>query len=451
MEVFRSWGLADAMRAGGIDAEPSVAIGPTLVAEPVEVVSLSPAPLRELLAASPELPLMCPQDHLEPVLVREIRRLGGQVRFGLALTGLRVTHHGVRATLSSGAELHARFVVGADDPRSLVRAALGIDWQHLGTLGEFTQVLFRPDLAPLLGRRPHALAFVKHPAAEGVLLPVGTGRWSYGRRRGKAGDHPHWPALLRAATGLAGLRPRILAVQPFTMAAEVATRYRVGPGFLVGDAAHRMTPYGGLGLNTAVHDGHELGWRLGWVVRGLAGPALLDSYVAEREPVGRANAERTLREERDPEDGLPRDLGGTYRSPVIADDAPAPPTPGRSRTARPGERAPHAWLRVAGRRVSTLDLFANRLTVLAGGPGWRRAARDDAPLAVWVVGDDLSDPHGAVRHTYRLGPHSAVLVRPDGVVAWRHDTPLPGHGFTRLLSTAVDLALGRTRRMAAAG
>ena len=80
------------------------------------------------------------------------------------------------------------------------------------------------------------------------------------------------------------------------------------------------------------------------------------SYAVEREPVGRANALRSLDTERQPDDGLPRDLGGTYRSAVIVDDGAAPAI-GHRRTARPGERAPHAWFRAGGRRRSTLDLF----------------------------------------------------------------------------------------------
>ena len=70
------------------------------------------------------------------------------------------------------------------------------------------------------------------------------------------------------------------------MAADVAS-YRAVPGFLVGDAAHRMTPFGGIGMNTAIHDGHELGLAAGLGARGLAGDALLDSYGVEREPVGK--------------------------------------------------------------------------------------------------------------------------------------------------------------------
>jgi putative polyketide hydroxylase len=448
MELFRFWGVAEAVRAGSVDCAPTVAVTRTMAEEPQEIVPLNIPSLRDSLAASPALPALCPQDHIEPVLVAEIRRLGGVVRFGAELTALRTTPDGVRAELGPAGRVRARFVVGADGPRSTVRAALGIGWEHLGTVGEFEQVLFRPDLSGRPARRASALMFVKHPVAAGVLLPMGAGRWGFVRERGAdevASSPERWASLLRTATGNPDLRPEILGSARYTVAADVASAYRAGPGFLVGDAAHRMTPFGGVGMNTALHDGHELGWRLAWAVRGLAGDALLESYAAEREPVGRANAERSLRPERDPADGLPRDLGGTYRSPVIADDG-APAALGHHRTARPGERAPHVWLRLRGRRVSTLDLFENRLTVLAGpgGDGWQRAVSSDrragTPVEVLRVGRHLPDPRGALRRAYRLGAGSAVLVRPDGVVAWRHDGPCRDHAAA--LSGALATALG---------
>jgi 2-polyprenyl-6-methoxyphenol hydroxylase-like FAD-dependent oxidoreductase len=453
MEIFRQWDLATAVRAGGIDCEPQVALGPTLAAEPAQVVPFSYPSMREALAVSPTYPLLCPQDHIEPLLVDEIRRLGGTVRFDTALTDLRTdTGYGVRAELGPGTRVRARFVVGADGPRSPVRAALGIGWERLGTLGEFVQVLFRPDLARLIGRRAHGLNVVQHPDVPGVLLPVGGGRWAFAHRwypeRGeRAVDYTpeHCVELLRVATGLPGLRPQILGVRPFTMAAELAATYRRGPGFLVGDAAHRMTPIGGVGMNTAIHDGHELGWRLAWVLRGLAGDALLDSYAAEREPVGRANATRSLNAmgERHPHDGLLSDLGRGYRSAVIA--APGErPAPTGQRAARPGERAPHVWVRHHGRRRSTLDLFEDRLTVLAGpaGDGWVGAAARLAglPLEVHVAGRGLSDQRGALSRAYRLGNRSAVLVRPDGIVSWRHDGPCADPAGT--LAAAVALTVG---------
>jgi putative polyketide hydroxylase len=446
MELLRTWGLDRRVRAGSVDCLPASSVVRTLVEEPLEVNPPAHGPLRETLAVSPAFPAFVPQDHLEPLLVARVRELGGDVRFGTSLTGLVVTPDGVRAELGAAGPVRARFVVGADGTRSAVRAALGIGVRHLGSLGEHEQLLFRPDLAARLGRRPHVLAFVQHPQAAGVLAPMGSGRWAFVRERppGVARTGPdEWVALLRTATGLPDLVPQVIGALPFTMAAAVATAYRAGPGFVVGDAAHRMTPMGGLGLNTAVHDGHELGWRLGWVARGLAGDALLDSWAAEREPVGLANARRSLAPEGDPDDGLPRDLGGTYRSAVVLDDG-RPPAAGHRRTARPGERAPHAWLRLGGRRRSVLDLFDGHLTVLAGdgdGP-WRAAAARLGGVPLRVVGRaEVDDGWDGLARAHRLAPGSVVLVRPDGVVAWRHDGPVADPGAA--LDRAVATALGR--------
>jgi len=434
MEVLRGWGVADAALRGSVPCEPTVTITDRLPDPPHEVVPLAWPPVREILAASPALPAVIPQDHLEPVLVDEVRRLGGTVRFGAALTALRTSADGVRAVVG-GVAVRARFVVGADGSRSTVRTALGIGVERLGVIGEFTLTLFRAAGMP---SRPSALIFVKHPDAEGVVVPLGSGRWGYVR----AGREPSHAALALAI----GRTPDVLGTSGFTMAAAVASAYRAGPGFLVGDAAHRMTPYAGAGLNTAVHDGHELGWRLAWAARGIAGDGLLASYAVEREPVGRSTALRSLTTERQPDDGLPRDLGGTYRSAVIVDDG-APPASGHHRTARPGERAPHAWFRTGGRRRSTLDLFEGRMTVLAGpegrwvpgGFGCREV--EGVPVAVLRLGRDLPDPRGVIRRAYRLGAESAVLVRPDGVVAWRHDDAAEPAALVAAIRTAVGRAV----------
>jgi putative polyketide hydroxylase len=456
MELFRFWGIDRAVRDGSVDCDPRVAITQTLAAVPDELVPFNYPSMREALAVSPAFPAVCSQDHIEPVLADEIRRLGGEIRFGTALTELRTTPDGVQATLGSAGRVRARFVVGGDGARSAVRSSLGIGWERLGSFGEWVNVLFRPDLSALLGRRLPGIVFVKHADAECVLVPVGAGRWTATRRlepeRESAADYTpaRWSELLRTATGIPGLRPEILATGAFTMAADVATTVRSGPAFLVGDAAHRMTPMGGIGMNTAIHDGHELGWRLAWAVRGLAGDALLDSYAAEREPLGRALAARSLNEERQPDDGLPTDLGRTYRSPVIADDAA--PAQGHHRTARPGERAPHVWVHRNGRRVSVLDLFEDRLTVITGARGerWGRAAARSrgVPIEVLVVGRDLPDPRSTLRAAYRLDPDSAVLVRPDGIVAWRQDGPC--HDPRAALAAAVATALGRPMPLAIA-
>ena len=446
MEIFRTWGVADAVRERAVPVDFDSTSGATLAAPPRSSGRAGGYPdLREILRVSPALPLVCPQDLVEPVLAEAVRRHGGEIRFGTRLGGLSVRPDGVRASLSSGIPVRARFVVGADGTRSTVRTALGVGVRHLGTWAEAVQVLFRPDRDLTPGRLPHLLTLVDEPQPA-ALTPMGLGRWAYvalsfdGTRPEVPAD---WTATLRAATGLPHLELDVLDVQRITLAAAVATAYRSGPGFLVGDAAHRTTPVAGIGLNTAVHDGHELGWKLAWVARGLAGEALLDSHDAERGPVGLAAAERSLDVEGRPTDGLASNLGHTHRSLVIAGTDAAPDLR-IDLAARPGERAPHAWIRHAGHRVSTLDLFDGRLTLVTGPDGgWARAAgvAVDRSAVAGRVPLQVLAAAPAVTGAYGLGPGSAVLVRPDGRVAWRSDGPCADPRTA--LVDAVTLTLGR--------
>jgi 2-polyprenyl-6-methoxyphenol hydroxylase-like FAD-dependent oxidoreductase len=453
MEVFRAWGLERAVRAASLDRSTMQTSMWTL-ADRVHTPSPAGYPTpEEARAVSPVEPALVPQDRLEPLLVRRLRELGGTVAFGTGLTGLRTDRHGVLAELTGPvAEVRSRFVVGADGPRSSVRRALGIATEHLGHRGDYASVLFRADLDPFVDDRRHFLYNIEHPDAAGVLLPAGDGRWVYGRRRtvgaGALTTVEDWTELLRTATGVPDLRTEILSVLPFSMEAEVATRFRRGPGFLVGDAAHRMTPMGGVGMNTAIHDGHNLGWKLAWFVRGYAGETLLHSYDAERRPVGTRNALSSLHPGAvHSPGGLLGDLGTTYRSDVIKPDGSEPP-PSFAPAGRPGERAPHLWVELHGRRVSTLDLFDGHLTVLTGAPGrrWRIAVgadrRSGVPTTVLSVGGDLPDPDGRVARAFGLTPTGAVLVRPDGHVAARWAEP-PADPVAAL-APAVGSAFGRT-------
>jgi putative polyketide hydroxylase len=99
--------------------------------------------------------------------------------------------------------------------------------------------------------------------------------------------------LFSTAAGIAGLSPRIERVRTFGFAGQLAERFQNGRCFLIGDAAHRMTPRGGTGMNTAIQDGYDIGWRLGWVLRGWCGRGLLDTYEAERRPVAAHNVARS--------------------------------------------------------------------------------------------------------------------------------------------------------------
>ena len=216
----------------------------------------------------------------------------------------------------------------------------------------------------------------------GVFVPSGTpGRWVYDREWSAERDAQGAPTVedhrdaIRVAAGMPDLEPEVIGVFRWTFARR---RRRADAGrrvFLVGDAAHRTTPRGATGMNTGIADGHNLGWKLGWVVRGWAGEALLDSYEVERHPVGLHNALSSLEasDGSKPED-LAHDFGVVY--PVPGGVRPDGPGDRASRAPCPGARAPHAWVERDGQRISMLDLYGDRLTLVTGpdGDGWRRAA-----------------------------------------------------------------------------
>ncbi|MDQ4021030.1 MAG: FAD-dependent monooxygenase [Actinomycetota bacterium] len=451
MELLRSWGLEQRVRAGAMHVRPGLAVSDTLTGTQRDGLEFGYPTDAQALAVSPTTPCYCPQDHLEPVLLTHLRARGGRVRFGTELADCRTEGTGVQAELRDHAtgrteRVQARYLIGADGPRSSVRSMLGLGVDDFGTIGEFVAVTFRADLTRRLPRVPSVLNAVEVAGAGGLFVPTSTDdRWIYGREWYPDGGESiaDWTPrrcteVLRVATGLPDLRPEILTVMPFAMGGHVATVFRAGRAFLVGDAAHRTTPVGGIGMNTAIHGAHNLGWKLAWVLRGWGGETLLDSYEAERRPIGTENVLRSLH--RAPAlagDGLAGDIGVHYTSAVV-EAATGTGT---------GERASHAWMRRGGHRISTLDLFDGRLTVLTGprGEPWRRAVAEIAgnglPIVALTMGRDLDAEDGTFARHYRLGDTGAALVRPDGYLVWRR--PGPGGDARAALQSAVGLALGR--------
>lgn len=232
---------------------------------------------------------------------------------------------------------------------------------------------------------------------------------------------------------------------------RVADHFQHGRVFLAGDAAHQMPPWGGQGANTGIADAHNLAWKLAAVLKGLAAPALLSTYDVERHPVGYLAAEESAAAA--DELGLlstrkrgallalvrriPRlvGYGYEYASQAIVSDH----TSARSLLwqllsgtigldGRPGTRAPHAWVAYQGKRISTLDLFGKGFILLVGpdGDAWRQAASAvaahlDIDLTAYSVGPagDLRDAKNHWLSKAGISPQGALLVRPDGFVAWR--------------------------------
>lgn len=408
MELLRSWGLGRAVRDGAVEVIPKGWLGETL-GDPEGVEYEIGYPSAEEAAQwSPTRPAWVPQSHLEPVLLSHLVQLPGvELLRGVELAALRQRAGGLEVDVrdcASGSTrvLRPRYVIGADGIRSTVRTLLGIGFPGEEDVGRRDVALFRAPLTRLIGGCPYALNSVRRPRI-GTFIPFGRNeRWGFGaelqpgdRRFGEMTTR-EVAALIATAAGDPALPVEIEQVGPVTFGAQTADRFRDGRAFIVGDAAHRMTPRTGSGMNIAIHGAYDLGWKLAWVLRGWASPDLLDTYEAERRPVAEAATAQTV----DP-NGSERTVDAAMRADL-------------------GARVPHVWVNGPSGTVSTVDLVEGEAaTVLAGpeGDAWRGAVDQlAAPVAVHRL--DL-----AAAQALGVEPAGALVLRPDGVIQERLRAP----------------------------
>lgn len=458
MEMYRQIDLEDAIRAV---AMPDRFGGTILWSESLagrEIKRLHPG---RGSAANQALSIAgncgCSQDILEPVLRQRAEAAGpGRLRFGTALRELNCDADGVTATIEDAEgrseQVRARYLIAADGSQSRIRQQLGIGRRGEADVYDSINIHLRADLTPWIAERPAALYLIEQPELRGTFLTInGSDRWGFlVTSLSHYGFTPEQftPAfsteIVRRAVGVADLAVEVLGVSAWKASAMVAERYRAGPVFLAGDAAHEMPPTGGFGLNTGVQDAQNLAWKLAAVLRGEAGDALLDSYDAERRPVGEAVTHTSLlnalsmgRTARQTEAVLPRKeflneiglvFGARYASrAVVSKEEPAPVADAIEAyvpSATPGCRAPHVALRKGSRKLSTTDLLGRGFVLLTApaGSAWRAAAdRLEGPrVANAVIGDEIREEEGGDwLAAYGLREDGAVLVRPDGHVAWR--------------------------------
>jgi 2-polyprenyl-6-methoxyphenol hydroxylase-like FAD-dependent oxidoreductase len=404
------------------------------------------------------------QSLLEPLLKARAEELGARLLFGTDLMSFDQDERGVTATIRDrdAGRIHsvrASYMVAADGAHSTVRDRLGIATRGRGVFSNSATIYFRGNVAPLLRGRNLSVIYVNNAALRGFF------RFEKPFDRGflavNATGDPSSPMtdvstglteerslqLVRAALGTDEIDIAIENVMPWKAEANVADRFQSGRIFLAGDAAHVMPPNGGFGGNTGVQDAHNLAWKLAAVLEGAAAPRLLATYEAERRPAAAFTVEQAYSRYvtrtapylgtsgiQPVENDLNVELGYSYRSEAIISDpadegaanASVHENPRDSR-GRPGTRAPHVWLMRNGERISTLDLYGRRFVLVAASDGgaWcdeapAAAGRAAIPFDMHRIGENgLADPDGTFATAYGITRTGAVLVRPDGFVAWR--------------------------------
>ena len=359
--------------------------------------------------------------------------------------------------------IDADYLVGADGVWSKVRDLLGYRLEGEAGLAYSINTYFKADLSKWISDRPSSLYWISDASRAGVLQPLDGGdRWLC--QIGLSGDvaiKDNWTEddsnqWVREAVGDDTVPVEILKILPWMMSATVANKFRSGPVFLTGDAVHQLPPTGGFGMNSGIQDSHNLSWKLAAVINGWADARLLDTYEDERKSIAHGNASwsqtnfaAVQRVTRAAMSGNPDEAQAAverahhygnwmgnefsfgYDSAAIVPDGTEPPqvdnaTEDYIPTARPGHRAPHLELEGPDGRFSILNLFEKKMVLLAGHEGtpWvdgAKGAANDVPLGAWCIGPDgdFKDPDNNWLEAYGIEPSGALMVRPDGHVAWR--------------------------------
>lgn len=479
MEHFRRWGISEKIRNAGFNLDfPLNQRFCTGVVGHVLGVSRHPS-MRDTkpLPTSPECIARCRQMWLDPILADTARGLGADLRHRRRMERFEQDALGVTCDivdLDSGArsQIRAQYLIACDGVNSGVRETLGIAFEGQD-LGPTVSVLFRSNIRQLVSEPAERFIVLNTEGTYGNITAMdGYDLYRFIMRGPDDFDIAAFnaEAAIRKAINSSDAQVEVLSIRPWRRRQMLAAEYRVGRVYLAGDSAHVMVPTGGFGANTGIGDSVDLGWKLDAVLSGWGGPRLLDAYATERRPaaarsihaalnnfkgwtptaalaqvldptpegerVRAAIGEQLLAATKAEWDSSGVALGYAYGdSPiVVADGTTAPPDdPGfYMPTARPGHRAPHAWL-ADGR--SMLDLFGAGFVLLrfeGDDPGeatdlLAAARRRGVPLVL----TDVRDAGARALYASRL-----VLVRPDGHVAWRGEAA-PAAG--PLLDTVVGV------------
>lgn len=472
MELFRSWGVADAVHGDAVAPQwtQNIVWKTTLAGTELGRVTTGDSagnwPGRRA-AASPEVVTSCAQDRVQQHLLDAVRRQSrATVEFGTTVTGLLSHDDHVEADLRTPEGLRtvrADYVIAADGAGGAIRDGLGIEMEGMPALSQMINIYFHADLSPWTEHDPALLVWALNTDSPGVFVGMdGIRRWTFQRFHDPDVETldsfttQRCSDLVRAAVGAPDLDVDVRSVRPWAVAAQTATEYRCGRVFLAGDCAHQFPPTGGLGMNTGLADADNVGWKIAAVLNGWASEAILDTYQTDRRPVAVENTRRSLQNlmrmldagfnpmsdhsarllesaepgvaaaereklaaaiplQRPHFDDLQLEIGYVYGEPDASRDPIC--------EAVTGGRLPHVWGSRDEAKISSLDLIGPGLTLITGAEGtpWADAMSQAAAGTPWqasVLGRDVTCAGAGPLGVGRAG---AVLVRPDGHIAWLTD------------------------------
>ncbi|MFF5140157.1 FAD-dependent oxidoreductase [Streptomyces sp. NPDC013157] len=471
MEVFRDVGIEDQVLA---DATDHALVGDTVFCTSIageeigRIHTWGTRPDREAdyRLASPCLTVDIPQTYLEPILVRNAARRGTQTRFSTEYLSHTQDADGVTVDVLDRLTgktylIRAKYLIGADGARSAVAADIGLPFEGAMDIAGSMNITFKADIGRYVAHRPSVLYWVVQPGSNVGGIGAGLVRmvrpwnewlivWGYDiDEEPPQVDEVAAVQIVRNLLGMPDLDVEITGTSLWGNNEMYATRLHSGRVFCAGDAVHRHPPSNGLGSNTSVQDAYNLVWKLAAVLKGHAGPALLDTYSAERAPVAERIVKRANRSSREfvdifralgvldatteaemtaaieerkantPAGAAKRaalvramdlknyefnahgvELGQFYASSAILPDGSAPPVPTRDpdlyyeMSTVPGAHLPHAWVGDSAHRRALMDVAPyDRWTLVTGiaGEAWEGAAEKvgqelGVPLATVVIG-----------------------------------------------------------------
>ncbi len=450
-EIFRQTGLLGHIEKGSLSLEGRClgVWSKSLVGE-----ELGRVPLVD--ATSPLTPctsLHCPQTWTEHVLFEALKLEPlATVEFGVDVQSVDVTSTGARVLCADGNTFVSDWVVAADGAGSHLRRSLGIETDGPGDLGHFVNTLFRANYGPHLQERKALLyQALGKDFFEFFVAVNGTDLWlmHHFLQPGETAEDfsaARIKEIIVQASGLPDEPVEILGMSPWVMSPKVAKSWRRDRLLLAGDAAARLSPAGGLGLNNGLQGVHNLAWKLAAVITEGASESLVDTYELERRPAAQRLMQNTNRNadeifvivaaamrddwaavrdgishSRRNGSGLGQDLGVSYEEGAFLADGTEPspcedPINDYHPSGRPGGRAPHLEIQKAGNKTSLLDFFGEGFVLLAGrAAGAFRAASQQVTFLQNGTEFEASD----FEQTYGITSAGAVLVRPDGFVAAR--------------------------------